>query len=216
MKSIALTSLILAVFGARGALAVVAEYGEYHFSIGQCGGVGYTGETTCASGLTCVYQNDWYYQCLNTGGVTTTTTKAATTTTTTKATTTTGSTSAGTGAKGSPVGFATGTTGGAGGVTVTPTTQAELITYLSDNTARIVILTKIFDFTNYYGTTSGQACKPWSCSPNPQMLLSTSPFMPAGPDSTKYNVTYNTAGANKNLVVGSNKTILGQGSNAGM
>ena len=28
-----------------------------------------------------------------------------------------------------------GTTGGAGGVTVTPTTQAELITYLSDSTA---------------------------------------------------------------------------------
>ncbi|KIO24883.1 carbohydrate-binding module family 1 protein [Tulasnella calospora MUT 4182] len=52
MKSIALTSLILAVFGARGALAVVAEWG-------QCGGSGYTGDTTCASGLTCVYQNDW-------------------------------------------------------------------------------------------------------------------------------------------------------------
>ncbi|KIO24882.1 hypothetical protein M407DRAFT_25742 [Tulasnella calospora MUT 4182] len=119
-----------------------------------------------------------------------------------------------TAAIGSPVGFATGTTGGAGGVTVTPTTQAELITYLSDNTARTIILTKIFDFTSYYGTTSGQACKPWSCSPNPQMLLSTS--VGGCENYTKYNVTYNTAGASKNLVVASNKTILGQGSNAGI
>ncbi|KIO24885.1 polysaccharide lyase family 1 protein [Tulasnella calospora MUT 4182] len=40
--------------------------------------------------------------------------------------------------------------------------------------------------------------------------------MQAVPVSTKYNVTYNTAGADKNLVVASNKTILGQGSNAGI
>ncbi|KAG9047775.1 hypothetical protein FS837_001483 [Tulasnella sp. UAMH 9824] len=115
---------------------------------------------------------------------------------------------------GSPSGFATGTTGGAGGVTVTPTTQAELITYLSDSTTRTIILTKIFDFTSYYGTTTGQACKPWTCSPNPQMLLVVS----AGgcENYTKYSVTYNTAGATKNLVVASNKTLLGQGSNAGI
>ncbi|RDW79394.1 hypothetical protein BP6252_04032 [Coleophoma cylindrospora] len=31
---------------------------------GQCGGTGFTGSTTCASGLTCTYQNDWYSQCL--------------------------------------------------------------------------------------------------------------------------------------------------------
>ncbi|KIO15303.1 carbohydrate-binding module family 1 protein [Tulasnella calospora MUT 4182] len=30
----------------------------------QCGGIGYTGCTQCASGTTCTYQNDWYYQCL--------------------------------------------------------------------------------------------------------------------------------------------------------
>lgn len=31
---------------------------------GQCGGIGYTGSTTCASGTTCVYSNPWYSQCL--------------------------------------------------------------------------------------------------------------------------------------------------------
>ncbi|RDW57293.1 glucanase-4 [Coleophoma crateriformis] len=30
----------------------------------QCGGTGFTGETTCASGLTCTLQNDYYSQCL--------------------------------------------------------------------------------------------------------------------------------------------------------
>jgi hypothetical protein len=31
---------------------------------GQCGGSGWTGPTTCASGSTCKVQNQWYSQCL--------------------------------------------------------------------------------------------------------------------------------------------------------
>ncbi|KAL4892763.1 glycoside hydrolase superfamily [Aspergillus ambiguus] len=31
---------------------------------GQCAGIGWTGPTTCVSGTTCTYQNDWYSQCL--------------------------------------------------------------------------------------------------------------------------------------------------------
>ncbi|KAG8969939.1 hypothetical protein FRC05_000790 [Tulasnella sp. 425] len=31
---------------------------------GQCGGQGWTGGTVCVSGYTCVYQNDWYSQCV--------------------------------------------------------------------------------------------------------------------------------------------------------
>lgn len=30
---------------------------------GQCGGIGYTGTTTCASGYSCVFVNEWYSQC---------------------------------------------------------------------------------------------------------------------------------------------------------
>ncbi|KAK3309214.1 glycoside hydrolase family 6 protein [Chaetomium strumarium] len=39
---------------------------------GQCGGNGWTGPTCCASGSTCVKQNDWYSQCLPGTQVTTT------------------------------------------------------------------------------------------------------------------------------------------------
>jgi hypothetical protein len=31
---------------------------------GQCGGVGWTGPTTCASPYTCQYSNAYYSQCL--------------------------------------------------------------------------------------------------------------------------------------------------------
>ncbi|CAE6414897.1 unnamed protein product [Rhizoctonia solani] len=64
---------------------------------GQCGGTGYTGSTVCDSGLTCVYQNDYYSQCLAASTtVTSTSTKSTTTTTSTtsKATLTTTTTSA--------------------------------------------------------------------------------------------------------------------------
>lgn len=60
---------------------------------GQCGGIGYTGETECVSGAVCQYQNDYYYQCLAGTASTTTTSKTSTTTTTTSKTTTTTTTS---------------------------------------------------------------------------------------------------------------------------
>ncbi|CAE6381678.1 unnamed protein product [Rhizoctonia solani] len=62
---------------------------------GQCGGTGYTGSTVCDSGLTCVYQNDYYSQCLVASTtVISTSTKAttSTTSTTSKATSTTATT----------------------------------------------------------------------------------------------------------------------------
>ena len=39
---------------------VFAEAAPY----AQCGGKGHSGSTTCVSGWTCQYQNDWYSQCL--------------------------------------------------------------------------------------------------------------------------------------------------------
>ncbi|KAF8601028.1 hypothetical protein BDV93DRAFT_525072 [Ceratobasidium sp. AG-I] len=42
---------------ASSALGVVSKYG-------QCGGSGYIRPTTCVSGLTCTYSNQWYSQCL--------------------------------------------------------------------------------------------------------------------------------------------------------
>ncbi|KIO19222.1 hypothetical protein M407DRAFT_31149 [Tulasnella calospora MUT 4182] len=101
----------------------------------QCGGIGYTGETTYVSGAVCQYSNDWYSQCATGTAATTTTTKTTTTkkssststtnspttsikTSTTTKTTTTGSSNP-TSANGLE-GYASlngGTTGGAGGAT---------------------------------------------------------------------------------------------------
>ncbi|PFH52463.1 glycoside hydrolase family 10 protein [Amanita thiersii Skay4041] len=39
---------------------------------GQCGGIGYSGDTHCDAGTTCVYVNDWYSQCQPSGSGTTT------------------------------------------------------------------------------------------------------------------------------------------------
>ncbi|KAG8944452.1 hypothetical protein FRC00_010567, partial [Tulasnella sp. 408] len=52
---------------------------------GQCGGIGYTGETTCVAGAVCVYSNDWYSQC-TTKTSSSSTTKTSTTSTTTSVT----------------------------------------------------------------------------------------------------------------------------------
>ncbi|KAJ4464092.1 glycoside hydrolase superfamily [Lentinula edodes] len=54
MKSISIA------FVTSGLALVEAQVQLY----GQCGGLEYTGSTLCASGSSCVYQNDYYYQCL--------------------------------------------------------------------------------------------------------------------------------------------------------
>ncbi|KAK4156620.1 glycoside hydrolase [Chaetomidium leptoderma] len=81
-------SSILAGIFATGA---VAQSGAW----GQCGGNNFQGPTTCVSGYSCVYQNDWYSQCLPGAAPTPTTMKTSTTakpsTSTAKPSTTTSS-----------------------------------------------------------------------------------------------------------------------------
>ncbi|KAI0311987.1 glycoside hydrolase family 5 protein [Amylostereum chailletii] len=48
---------------------------------GQCGGIGYSGSTTCDAGLTCVVLNDYYYQCQQVTGAPSTTAAPPPTTT---------------------------------------------------------------------------------------------------------------------------------------
>ncbi len=51
-----LTTSTLALLAAAGVQAAdVALYG-------QCGGIGYTGSTTCVAGSFCMHYNDWYCQ----------------------------------------------------------------------------------------------------------------------------------------------------------
>ena len=48
--------LSLAVF----ATPIIAQQAAY----GQCGGSGWSGQTTCVSGYTCTVNNEWYSQCV--------------------------------------------------------------------------------------------------------------------------------------------------------
>jgi len=64
-----------------GASIVSAQSALY----AQCGGIGFTGSTTCVAGATCTYSSAYYSQCLpgsggGSGGKTTTTLKTTTTT----------------------------------------------------------------------------------------------------------------------------------------
>ncbi|KAH7100210.1 putative pectin lyase precursor [Auriculariales sp. MPI-PUGE-AT-0066] len=116
-------------------------------------------------------------------------------------------------ASGTAFGFATGTTGGGSAAAVTPTSLAQVVSVLSDTTTRVINLDRIWDFTTYYGTVTGQYCKPWTCSPNPQYLLNS---VSGCGSNTLYTATYYKAGSETSLSVGSNKTIRGIGSNAGL
>ncbi|KAF3935613.1 hypothetical protein ABW19_dt0204771 [Dactylella cylindrospora] len=80
---------ILVTLGALAA-STTAQQTAY----GQCGGQGWTGATTCVSGYTCTYSNDWYSQCVpGTAATTTTSTTSSRTTTTSRTTTSRTSTS---------------------------------------------------------------------------------------------------------------------------
>ncbi|KAJ7110637.1 mannanase [Mycena epipterygia] len=94
-----LRQVFLLAFLAGSSFATVAEFG-------QCGGIGYTGDTVCATGFVCTVLNDWFFQCLP---PTATTTTASTTTTTvsTATSTATSSTPTSTSAPPSATGFVT-------------------------------------------------------------------------------------------------------------
>jgi hypothetical protein len=48
---------------------------------GQCGGIGWTGSTTCCTGSTCVYQGPYYSQCTSIPGVSSSSSSTVSTTT---------------------------------------------------------------------------------------------------------------------------------------
>ncbi|KAJ7270478.1 mannanase [Mycena rebaudengoi] len=84
---------------AGSALAVVMEFG-------QCGGITYTGDTVCATGLVCTVLNDFFFQCLKGTSTTTVSSSSSTTVSSTSKTTTTTTTTT-TPSGPSPTGFVT-------------------------------------------------------------------------------------------------------------
>lgn len=114
---------------------------------------------------------------------------------------------------GAAEGFAKGVTGGAGGSEVTPTTTDELVSYLGDDEARIIYITKEFDFTGTEGTTSeSDGCAAWGTDPACQVAINQNDWCKNyQPDAPLADVTYDNA-ATLAIKVGSNKSIVGVGS----
>ncbi|CAI0648296.1 unnamed protein product [Colletotrichum noveboracense] len=113
---------------------------------------------------------------------------------------------------GTPEGFAADVTGGGSATAVTPTTNDELVSYLGDSTARVIVLTKTFDFTDADGTATETGCAPWGTGSACQVAINKDDWCTNYQSSApSVSVSYNKAGLNP-IKVGSNKSIIGSGS----
>lgn len=72
---------------------------------------------------------------------------------------------------GAAEGFAKGVTGGGSATPVYPSTTAELVSYLGDSSARVIVLSKTFDFTSTEGTETTTGCLPWGTGSGCQASL---------------------------------------------
>ena len=113
---------------------------------------------------------------------------------------------------GAAEGFAKGVTGGGSAATVTPTTNAELVSYLGDDEPRVIVLTKTFDFTGTEGTTTATGCAPWGTGSGCQTAINQNNWCTNyEPDAPSVTVKYDNAGV-LGITVASDKTLLGSGS----
>ena len=112
---------------------------------------------------------------------------------------------------GAAEGFAKGVTGGGSATAVYPTTNDQLVSYLGDSTARVIVLTKTFDFTGTEGTTTSAGCKPWGTGSACQVAIDQNDWCENYESSApKTTITYDNAGV-LGITVNSHKTILGSG-----
>ncbi|KAM3068105.1 hypothetical protein ACMFMG_011154 [Clarireedia jacksonii] len=119
----------------------------------------------------------------------------------------------GAGVTGAATGVAYGVTGGGDATPVTPTTTDELLTYLTDSTPRVILITKEFDFTGSMGTTTETGCIPSSntCGSAGQNTINAANNWCGSSPSVQ--VTYDKAGVT-GIAVAGNKSIVGVGSGA--
>ncbi|CAI7619186.1 unnamed protein product [Penicillium bialowiezense] len=113
---------------------------------------------------------------------------------------------------GAAEGFAKGVTGGGSATAVYPSTTAELVSYLGDDTARVIVLTKTFDFRGTEGTTTATGCAPWGTASACQLAINKdnwcNNYEASAPSAS---VTYDNAGV-LGITVKSNKSLIGSGS----
>ncbi|KAB5576277.1 pectate lyase a [Coniochaeta sp. 2T2.1] len=116
------------------------------------------------------------------------------------------------GVSGSATGFAKGVTGGGSATPVYPSTTAELVSYLGDSSARVIVLTKTFDFTGTEGTATGTGCAPWGTASACQVAINKDSWCDNyEPSAPKVSVSYDVAGV-LGITVKSNKSLIGSGS----
>lgn len=114
---------------------------------------------------------------------------------------------------GAAEGFAKGVTGGGSATAVYPSTTDELVSYLGDSTARVIVLTKTFDFRNTEGTTTSSGCAPWGTGSACQQAIDKDSWCENYESSAAKvsSITYDSAGV-LGITVNSNKSLIGQGS----
>ncbi|CAG8025610.1 unnamed protein product [Penicillium salamii] len=116
------------------------------------------------------------------------------------------------GVSGTPEGFASSATGGGSATPVYPSSTDELVSYLGDSEARVIVLSKTFDFTDTEGTTTTTGCQPWGTGSACQVAINKDDWCTNyQPDAATTSVTYNKAGM-LGITVGSNKSLIGEGS----
>ncbi|KAE8143375.1 putative pectin lyase A [Aspergillus pseudotamarii] len=106
---------------------------------------------------------------------------------------------------GAAEGFASGVTGGGDAEAQIPSDIDELKEWLTDDTPRVIVLDKEYDFTESEGTTSGTVCASWGTGDGCQKIIQDD----CG-DSPSSQATWYTAGTT-GIDVASDKTILGDG-----
>lgn len=111
---------------------------------------------------------------------------------------------------GAAEGFALGVTGGGTATPVYPTTTDELISYLGDDVARVIILEGTYDFTGTEGTTTSTGCAPWGTASACQVAIDQNDWCENyEPDAPSVSVTYDNAGV-EGITVTSNKSLVGK------
>ncbi|ROV89782.1 hypothetical protein VSDG_08626 [Cytospora chrysosperma] len=111
---------------------------------------------------------------------------------------------------GAAEGFAKGVTGGGSATTVYPTTTDELVSYLGDSTARVIVLDGTYDFRGTEGTTTSTGCAPWGTASACQLAINQNNWCTNyEPDAPSVKVSYDNAGV-LGITVASNKSIVGK------
>ncbi|KAK0640353.1 putative pectin lyase F [Lasiodiplodia hormozganensis] len=113
---------------------------------------------------------------------------------------------------GTPYGFAKGVTGGGNATPAKPSNIAQLKEWLADDTPRVIMIDKTFDFANSEGTATGTACRPTGTSACTGSFQKQDWIQDTCESyQQKYTATWDKAAAT-GMPVASNKSIVGVGS----